>query len=230
MRGLNQSWRGQRFPMKVVASLTVMSLVMVPSVGQAQGPIAVAARREAVRLAVAQVIARDSVRRSPRLAAEVLFSTSLNTPAPQAERSDDWGAVRRLEEGTRVHVTTRQGQDLRGTLTTAGEDTLQMVISGDRKETLLRDDVSELRLARHSIGHYVGLGLLAGGISGLAIGKASECDCDLRGLSTALGAIYGPVGGAIGGWMVGSALRERPERLVYLTRAPSVGFAVFDYP
>lgn len=212
MLRMNQWCRDERFLTRAVAPITAMvALVMTPSIGEAQGLIASAAGREAIRLAVAQ----------ERLAIDTGWAQvrTLRTgiPAAQTGRSDDWGAVRRLKQGPRVRVTTRQGQELIGNVTIASEDTVQMVVSGGGKETLLRTDVSAVRLVhRRSVGEYVGVGLLLGAVSGLAIGRASDCDdCELRGLGTVLGGIYGTAGGAIGGWMVGSALRERPERVVY---------------
>ena len=82
--------------------------------------------------------------------------------------------------------------------------------------SVLREDVSTVRLPHKRILEYVGLGLLFGGAGGLIIGAASDCDyCELRGLATMVGAVYGAAGGAFGGLMVGSTLNDRPERLVY---------------
>ena len=62
--------------------------------------------------------------------------------------------------------------------------TLQMVDRRGRNQTLARDDVHEVRLDhRLSVGQHVGLGMPLGGVTGWFVGKAADCDCDLRGLA-----------------------------------------------
>lgn len=147
-------------------------------------------------------------------------STRFNTPAAQIERSDDWDTVRRLKDGTRVLVTTRQGRGINGRLTTVSEDTLQMVVRWGRRQTLLRDDVREVRLGhRLSVGQHAGLGLLLGGVTGFLVGSAAACNPNVcggeGGLAIAGGTVYGTFMGGIGGFVVGQAVHARPGRLVY---------------
>ena len=148
-------------------------------------------------------------------------STSLSTSATQIERTNDWNAIRQLKEGTRILVTTSQDRSIRGRTSTVSEDALRMIDRQGHDQMLRREDVREVRLDhRLSVGQYVGLGLLIGGWAGVAIGRASECDCELRGLGTAMGAISGTIGGAIGGWMIGDAMNARPRRLIYRVPQP----------
>ena len=152
-------------------------------------------------------------------------STGFNTPAAQIARSDDWDTVRRLKDGTRVLVTTLQGRDINGRLTTVSEDTLQMVVRWGRKQTLLRDEVREVRLShRLSVGQHAGLGLLLGGVTGFLVGSAAACDPHVcggeGGLAVAGGLVYGTLMGGIGGFVVGEAVHARPGRLVYTLAKP----------
>jgi hypothetical protein len=142
-------------------------------------------------------------------------STGFNTPAAQIGRSDDWDAVRRLKDGTGVLVTTRQDRRINGKLTAVSEDTLQMVVRWGRKQTLLRDDIREVRLRhRLSVGQHAGLGLLVGGVTGRLVG-APCVDCPVD-----VGLAYGTFLGGIGGFVVGEAVHARPGRLVYARTRP----------
>jgi hypothetical protein len=152
-------------------------------------------------------------------------STGFNTPAAQIARSNDWDTVRRLKDGTRVRVTTLQGRDINGRLTTVSEDTLQMVVRWGRKQTLLRDEVREVRLShRLSVGQHTGLGLLLGGVTGFLVGSAAACDplvCGGEGgLAVAGGLVYGTLMGGIGGFVVGEGVHARPGRLIYTLAKP----------
>ena len=112
---------------------------------------------------------------------------------------------------------------IRGSIATVSEDTLHMVDRQGGAQILRREEVREVRLDhRFSTGHYLGFGLLLGGVTGLVLGRAGECeDCELRGLGTALGAIFGTGMGAFGGWAIGSARNAAPGRLIYRRVAPS---------
>lgn len=143
----------------------------------------------------------------------------------QVQRSDDWDTVRLLEKGTRVRVTTRQGQSMNGRLTTASDDTLQLVVRWGRKQTLLRDDVREVRRDRPlSVGQYAGLGLLLGGVAGFLVGSAAACDPHVcggeGGLTIAGSTVQGTFLGGVGGFVAGEAMHSRPGRLVYARERP----------
>jgi hypothetical protein len=157
---------------------------------------------------------RDATRMASTLAADV-----------QLEPSDDWDNVRRLKEGTHVRVTTRHGGVVNGRLTTVGEDALEMVVRRGRKQTLLHDDVREVRLGHSfSVGQSAGLGLLLGGITGFLGGSVAACDPHVcggeRGLAIAGGTVYGVLLGGIGGFVVGEAMHARPGQLVYARARP----------
>jgi hypothetical protein len=117
------------------------------------------------------------------LALSLWFGVGLSAEYPaQTERSEDWNTVRRLKDGTRVLVTTRQGRGIDGRLNTVREDALQMVVRWGRKQTLLRDDVREVRLGhRLSVGQHAGPGLLLGGVTGFLVGSAAACDPNVCG-------------------------------------------------
>lgn len=174
-----------------------------------QGPVGVSVEREAARL-VSTLVARGRPWDG---------STGFNTQADQIDRSDDWNAVRRLESGTRVLVTTNQSRVLNGRLTSISEDTLQMVVRWGREQTLRRDDVGEVRLGhRLGVAQHAGLGLLLGGVTGFLAGSAAACDPNVcggeGGLAIAGGLVYGTLMGGIGGFVVGQAVHARPGRLV----------------
>lgn len=160
---------------------------------------------------------REAIRMASTLAAHDPSSTDFNTHAAQIERSDDWDAVRRLKDGTRVRVTTRQDRRLNGKLTTVSEDTVQMVVRFGRKQTLLRDDIREVRL-RHPLHRYVFLGVLAGGVTGYVAGRISNRGC-VDCLPAALSAMtFGFLGGS-GGALVGKMV-DAPGPLVYALAKP----------
>lgn len=147
-------------------------------------------------------------------------SAGVNTRGAQIERSDDWDAVRRLKDGTRVLVTTRQGRGIDGRLITVSEDTLQLVVRWGRRQTLRRDDVHEVRLGhRLGVGQHAGVGLLLGGVTGFLVGSAAACDPHVcggeGGLAIAGGTVYGTLIGGIGGFVVGQAVHARPGPLIY---------------
>jgi len=163
---------------------------------------------------LALVVAAASLWLGVGLAAQQSGLSPLRASIERAstQRSGDWSAVQRLRPGTRVRVTARQGPATTGRVTAVSESSLHLGTQG----SVRREDVSTVRLPHKRILEYVGLGLLFGGAGGLMIGAASDCDyCELRGLATMVGAVYGAAGGAFGGLMVGSTLNDRPERLVY---------------
>lgn len=171
---------------------------------------------------------RDATRLAPTLAVQEPSwngATGVDTRAARIDRSDDWDAVRRLKDGTRVLVTTRQGRGINGRLTTVSEDRLQIVGRSGRKQTIPRDDVREVRLDhRLSVVQHAGLGLLLGGVTGFLVGRAAACDPDVcageGGLAIAGGAVYGTFIGGIGGFVVGQAVHARKGRLVYTRVQP----------
>ena len=140
----------------------------------------------------------------------------LGMPDTRSGRSSDWEAVRRLGHGARVVVLTSLNQSVRGRVSTVSSDMLGLVDRQGGNQALRLEDVREVRLDhRFSTAQYVGLGLLVGGVTGLAIGRASECDCNLRGLATAMGGLGGVVMGTFVGWGAGRGVNARPGRLVY---------------
>ena len=194
----------------------VRSSVAVSAQQLGEQPIRVSLEREATRLATT-LAARDPSWNG---------STGFNAPAVQLDRSDDWDTVQRFEEGTRVLVTTRQGRSIDGKLTTVSEDTLQMVVRWGRKQTLLRDDIREVRLGhRLSVGQHASLGLLLGVSAGFLAGSAEACASNVcggeGGLAVAGGSVYGPLVGSIGGVALRELAPAGPGRLVS-ARAPSV--------
>jgi hypothetical protein len=200
----------------VVLVLSLWFGVSLPAQQPGQSSLRASAEREAVRLASTPA-AQDPSWNGP---------TGFNTTAAQIEQSDDdWDAVRRLKDGTRVVVTTRQDRRINGKLTTVSEDTLQMVVRWGREQTLRRDDIGEVRL-RHRLGvaQHAGLGLLLGGVTGFLAGSAAACDPNVcggeGGLAIAGGLVYGTFMGGIGGFVVGEAVHARPGRLVYPRAKP----------
>ena len=168
-----------------------------------RGPLSASLEREATRLA-STLSANDPER-----------STGFSRPVAQIGPLDDWDAVRRLNDGTRVLVTTNQGRGINGRLNTVSEDTLQIVVRWRRKETLLRHDIREVRLRhRLSVGEHAGLGLLVGGVTGLLAG-APCVDCPVN-----VGLVYGTFLGGIGGFVIGEGVHARPGRLVYARTSP----------
>ena len=173
------------------------------------------AEREALRLA--QTLVADH----PSSKGSISFNTSLT----QTQQPGDWDAVRQLEKGTHVRVSTHHGRATTGSLTTVGDDTLQMVVRLGRKETLSRDDVYEVRLLHGlSVGGYAGLGLLLGGLTGFLAGSAAACDQHVcggeGGLAIAGGLVQGTFFGGMGGFVAGEMVHHRPERLVYARAKP----------
>ena len=190
--------------MKSAVSLTLIVCLLawtLPLTAQDQpeaaGPLALAMTREAVRLAAAAWI----------------------------EGSDDWDAVRQLEDGTPVLVTTQQDRRINGKLAGVSDDRLQVVVGWGRKQALLRDDIREVRIGhRLSVGQHAGLGLLLGAAGGFLVGSAAACDPHVcggeRGLAIAGGLVYGTLMGGIGGFVVGEAVHTRSGRLVYARAKP----------
>jgi hypothetical protein len=137
-------------------------------------------------------------------------------------QSHDWNAVRHLSQSTRVVVTTSQNQVVRGRISAIGEGTLRMDDRQGDDRILRREDVLEVHLDhRFSTVQYVGLGLLLGGATGLALGHASECDdCELRGLGTVMGGFRGALMGVFVGWSIGGGLNAQPGQLIYRDQSP----------
>ncbi len=199
----------------VVLAMSLWFGVVLSAQQPDQGPIRASLEREATRLA-STLAAYDPSWDG---------STGFNTPAAQIDPSDDWDTVRRLKDGTRVLVTTRQDRHINGKLITVSEDTLQMVVRWGRKQTLRRDDIREVRLGhRLGVGQHAGLGLLLGGVTGSLAGSAAACDPSVcggeGGLAVAGGLVYGTLMGGIGGLVVGEAVHARSGRLVYAFAKP----------
>lgn len=199
---------------RIASFVLIVSLwfaVSLPAQQPDQRSLRAAADREAVHLA-STLAAQDPSWNGP---------TGLNATAAQIEQADDdWDAVQRLENGTRVVVTTRHDRRINGTLTTVSEDMLRMVVRWGRGQTLRRDDIGEVRLAhRFGVAQHAGLGLLLGGVTGFLGGSAAACDPKVcggeGGLAIAGGLVYGTLMGGIGGFVVGEAVHARPGRLVY---------------
>ena len=195
----------------VILALSLWFGVGLSAQQPGQSSLRASLEREATRLA-STLVARNQ---------PLDDATGFEKAATPMGRSDDWNAVQRLGDGTRVVVTTSRKQGVRGRISTVSEDTLQIVDRQGGDQMLRREDVREVRLDhQRSVGQYVGLGLLLGGVTGFAIGSATECDCELRGLGTVVGAVYGTLGGALGGWMIGGAVHARPGRLIYALAEP----------
>lgn len=163
----------------------------------------------------------------PRGPSHDLSATVESDGAPR-DRTDDWGVVVRLAEGTRVRVTTRQGQDVNGRVAAVNQDTVQVGLRWGRTKTLPRDEVVAVRLGhRVTVAQHTGLGSLLGGLAGVLIGSAAACDSNVcggeGGLAVAGGLVSGIFMGALGGFVVGEAVHARPGRLIYATAPPTRG-------
>ena len=174
------------------------------------GPIQVAVARAAAGLA-STFAATDRDR-----------DTSTEQTLPSRTALGDWDAVRQLPAGQRVVVTTASERDIKGRIAVVDGNTIRIINRG-RDRTFNRTDVREVRLDHKlTLGHYAGLGLLAGVLTGIAAGNRVEIcrSCDPP-ISPAIG--YGMFGGFVGGsigFAVGSAVSIKPGRMVYTSALP----------
>jgi hypothetical protein len=210
---------------RILSAIVVLSLGLGANVSaQTVAPSALRASidREVARLASVDV-ATPGVVAEPAVRAATQPANNLGAVE---QRTDDWGAVQKLVPGTRVRVATRNGREIIGPLTLAGEDRVELVARG-RTESILRDDVWAVRLPHGlSVPGYLGLGILAGGVTGLLVGSAASASCDRTpgcdsagALAIAGGVTLGPFLGGMTGFVTGQIVHHRPERVVYARRS-----------
>lgn len=199
---------------RAIGAVLVVSLCSAVTLsGQDQKPssLRASAERAAIRLA------------SEFAATDVSFEVSANVSAPltRAQRSDDWGAVQALKQGTRVRVVPRQGIAVTGKVTAVGPT----AVSTD-SGAFLRDEIAQIYRARFSqslgVLSYVGLGALAGGVTGYVAGNASyDClGCGEQRLAASLGLIGGSFLGGMGGFITGEVVHHLPEHIIYSRGQP----------
>ena len=169
---------------------------------------------------------RASIDREARLLAPQLSakdasfkdSTNIKAPLVRAQRSDDWGAVRGLKQGTRVQVISRQGPAVTGRVI----DVSETGISTDRGAFLRDEVVAVYQDHRFTTKQWVGIGALTGAATGLAIGVVanSRCrkNCELAGLGILFGPPLGALYGSFSGLFLGGIANRNPPRVIY--RAP----------
>jgi hypothetical protein len=189
----------------VVLALFLCSGVTLVAQDRTPGFLGASVDREARLLAV-ELSARD-------LPSE--DSTAVKAPLAQAQRSDDWSAVRGLNQGTRVQVMSRQGQTVTGRVI----DVSQTAISTDRG-TFLRDEVLAVYQARrYTTKQWVGIGAVVGAGAGLAVGAIADSRCRQRNCDLELGTTFGPIlgglYGSLSGLFLGGITNRNPPRLIY---------------
>ena len=129
--------------------------------------------------------------------------------------AQDWSAVQGLEPGTRVHVTTKTGSELKGKINSATDSNAQLSVNG-RILPLSKDEILTIHLTRRgSIAKRALIGAAAGAGIGAAVGAGAVAATKSDGLAAAGGFLYGiPIGAAIGAATTG----HKRGKLIYSSR------------
>ncbi|MFN2579296.1 MAG: hypothetical protein ABR607_16620 [Pyrinomonadaceae bacterium] len=132
--------------------------------------------------------------------------------AQQSASSGEWGSVKAVPQGAELIIKLKNGDTLRGKLTSVMDSALSISAKNNKNETVDRNDVSKIyqlkRKAEKAKYALIGAGVGAAVGGGIGAAKNSPPIDD--------GEIYGVVGvtlgagiGALGGLLFGQARRKR---------------------
>lgn len=139
--------------------------------------------------------------------------------AQQSTSSGEWGSVQAVSEGTELIIKLKNGETVRGKLTSVTDTMLSMTGKNNKAETLDRNDISEVyQLRRKSEkAKYALIGAGAGAAVGGGIGAAKNSpNIDDGEIYTIGGIALGAGIGAVAGLLFGQGRRKRV--LIYQAR------------
>ena len=161
------------------------------------------------------------------IAAPYTRATTVQTATPQstvtqsvqaqiAPASATWTALASLPIGTRLRITMKSGDKLKGIFSSASDDSLVLFVK--KQERLIRrEDVRRVESLSGSVGGATVTGVLIGGATGAAVGGITGGlvgaeDDNAASVAAAGVVILGGLGATIGagvGALVGAARRKR---------------------
>jgi small nuclear ribonucleoprotein (snRNP)-like protein len=153
------------------------------------------------------------------LLAVALIYSPVAAAAQQSASSGDWGSVKAMPQGAELSIKLKDGQTVRGKLTSVTDTALSITGKNNRTETLDRNNISEVYQLRRKAekGKYALIGAGVGAAIGGGIGVAKESsESDDSEILTVVGVLLGAGIGAVGGLLFGQGKRKRI--LIYQAR------------
>lgn len=139
--------------------------------------------------------------------------------AQQSAAYAEWGPVKSVPQGSELIIKMKDGQTLRGKLTSVNDTSLRLTGKNSRTETLDRGEVSEIYQSRRKSEKakyaLIGAGVGAGVGGGIGAAKNSP-PIDDGGIYPVIGVSLGAGIGALAGWLFGQSRRKRV--LIYQAR------------
>jgi hypothetical protein len=139
--------------------------------------------------------------------------------AQQSTSSGEWGSVTAVPQGAELIIKLKDGQSLRGKLTSVTDTAVSIASKNNKTETLDRNAVSEVYLLRRKSekAKYALIGAGVGAAVGGGIGAAKNSPkIDDGEIYPIIGVALGAGIGAVGGLLFGQSRRKRV--LIYQAR------------
>ena len=162
------------------------------------------------------------MRRSIAILNILLAFTLIYSPVAAAQQSTlsvEWDTVKAVPQGDELFIKLKDGQTVRGRLTSVTDTALSITGKNNKTETLDRNDVSEVyqlrRKAEKAKYALIGAGVGAAVGGGLGAAKNSP-ESDDGEIYTVIGVMLGAGIGAVGGLLFGQGKRKRV--LIYQAR------------
>ena len=147
----------------------------------------------------------------PLILVVALLSTFTPLAFAQTASTNDWTAVQRLNTNTRLIVKQKNGNEVKGLMIEATDNTLTIDRDG-KPVSIARSDVRHIELiegkAQKGKWALIGAGIGAGVGAGIGRAKYSP-DRDDSEIWTSIGCMFGTGIGAAGGLLFGASRRKR---------------------